>query len=319
VDRNNVNILVVEDNAINQQIALKTIKKLGFPAKAVWNGKEALEYLQRPSEVQPRPDIILMDVQMPVLDGYRATYTIRNSKLFVKDPVVQNTPIVAMTASAIQGDREKCEMAGMDDYLAKPVKKQTLEKMLLKWAVEGQKKRAELAKNPLKPARPSGSRNPSSFTAASDSSSMQTPQDRLSSELDRLEFAHRAAFERSSESTGVLALRHQQAEEKAISLRDDALIESGEDPKTRLGRGIGEEGHYHEAGGQSSDALTTENMQRFAQNDRMASLRREASGLEGDNSSVEAKFGESQESQSLGPFSRVSTSNSPSVGHGQPG
>lgn len=113
IDRNNTYILVVEDNAVNQQIALKTIKKLGFPAHAVWNGKEALEYLQHPSEQQPRPDIILMDVQMPVLDGYRATYTIRNSKLFVRDPVVQNTPIVAMTASAIQGDREKCEMAGM--------------------------------------------------------------------------------------------------------------------------------------------------------------------------------------------------------------
>lgn len=113
IDRRNVHVLVVEDNAINQQIALKTIKKLGFPAHAVWNGKEALEYLQLPSEQQPRPDIILMDVQMPVLDGYRTTYTIRNSKLFVKDPVVRNTPIVAMTASAIQGDREKCEMAGM--------------------------------------------------------------------------------------------------------------------------------------------------------------------------------------------------------------
>jgi PAS domain S-box-containing protein len=113
IDRKNINVLVVEDNAVNQQIAMKTIKKLGFPVQAVWNGKEALEYLQHPSKERPRPDIILMDVQMPVLDGYRATYTIRNSKLFVKNPVVQNTPIVAMTASAIQGDREKCEMAGM--------------------------------------------------------------------------------------------------------------------------------------------------------------------------------------------------------------
>jgi CheY-like chemotaxis protein len=319
VDRNNVNILVVEDNAVNQQIATKTIKKLGFPVQAVWNGKEALEYLQRPSKEQPRPDIILMDVQMPVLDGYRATHSIRNSTLFIKDPVVQNTPIVAMTASAIQGDREKCETAGMDDYLAKPVKKSTLENMLLKWAIEGQKKRAELAKNPLKPTRPSGSRNPSSFTAASESSRMQSPQDRLFSELDRLEFAHRAAFEQSSESTGVLALRHQQAQEKAMLLRDDALIESGEDPRTRLGRGFSEEGHHYEAEEQRSDALTTENMQRFAQNDRMSSLKREESGLEGDNSSIEAKFGESQESQSLGLVSRVSTSNSPSAGFRKPG
>jgi CheY-like chemotaxis protein len=54
-------------NPINQQIALKTIKKLGFPVKAVWNGKEALDYLAAPSEEQPRPDIILMDVQMPIM------------------------------------------------------------------------------------------------------------------------------------------------------------------------------------------------------------------------------------------------------------
>jgi signal transduction histidine kinase/DNA-binding response OmpR family regulator len=303
VDRSKINILVVEDNAVNQQIALKTIKKLGFPVQAVWNGKEALEYLQHPSEEQPRPDIILMDVQMPVLDGYRATYAIRNSKLFVKNPYVQNTPVVAMTASAIQGDREKCEMAGMNDYLAKPVKKPTLEKMLIKWAIEGRKKQAELAKNPSSFQRPPSSRNPSSFRSDT-SSTMQSPQDRLSSELNRLEFAHRAAFERSSESAGELAMRHQQAEEKAISLRDDALIEAGDDPKTKLGRGVSEDGH-HDAEGTSSDALTTENMQLFAQNDRMAQLRNERAVVDGDNSSVEAAMGESQ---SAGPISRVSTS-----------
>jgi CheY-like chemotaxis protein len=303
VDRSKINILVVEDNAVNQQIALKTIKKLGFPVQAVWNGKEALEYLQHPSEEQPRPDIILMDVQMPVLDGYRATYAIRNSKLFVKNPYVQNTPVVAMTASAIQGDREKCEMAGMNDYLAKPVKKPTLEKMLIKWAIEGRKKQAELAKNPSSFQRPPSSRNPSSFRSDT-SSTMQSPQDRLSSELNRLEFAHRAAFERSSESAGELAMRHQQAEEKAISLRDDALIEAGDDPKTKLGRGVSEDGH-HDAEGTSSDALTTENMQLFAHNDRMAQLRNERAVVDGDNSSVEAAMGESQ---SAGPISRVSTS-----------
>jgi hypothetical protein len=135
---------------------------------------------------------------------------------------------------------------------------------------------------------------------------MKSAQDHLSSELNRLEFAHRAAFERSSESAGELAMRHQQAEEKAISLRDDALIEAGEDPKTRLGRGVGDEGHHaHGAEGKSSDALTTENMQLFAQSDRMTQLRNEGTGMDGDNSSVEAAMGESH---SAGPFSRVSTS-----------
>lgn len=187
--------------------------------------------------------------------------------------------------------------------MAKPVKKPMLEKMLLKWALEGQKKKAALAKNP-KLQRPSGSRNPSSFT--SDGSSMQSPQDHLSSELTRLEFAHRAAFEHSAESADALAERHQQAEEKAIALRDDALIESGEDPKTRLGRGISDEGHHHDADEKGADALTAENLQSFADNDRMSKLKRAESGLEGDASSMDATFGESQ---SQGPVSRVSTGN----------
>lgn len=148
-------ILVVEDNAINQQIALKTIRNLGFAASAVWNGKEALDYLLRatataqsanpaapptlgtsPSNRTPLPNLILMDVQMPVLDGYRATHTLRHHTPFKDLQSIQNIPIVAMTASAIQGDREKCQRAGMDDYLAKPVRRMTLEKMIRKW-IEG--------------------------------------------------------------------------------------------------------------------------------------------------------------------------------------
>ena len=94
-----------------------------------------------------------MDVQMPVMDGYKATYTIRHCEPFIADQQIQNTPIVAMTASAIQGDREKCENAGMNDYLAKPVKGKTLEQMLLKWAVE-KKRKAALSSSPAVAARP---------------------------------------------------------------------------------------------------------------------------------------------------------------------
>ncbi len=290
---------------MNQQIALKTIKKLGFPVKAVWNGKEALDYLQNPSADQPLPDVILMDVQMPVLDGYRATYTIRNAKPFVDRPDVKNTPIVAMTASAIQGDREKCEMAGMDDYLAKPVKKPNLEKMLIKWAIEGRKKRAEATAAPettlRTPKRP-GAQTNVSFT--SDRSDLQDPQEHLTSELDRLEFAHRTAFERSSESTGDLAIQQQQAEEKAITLRNDVLMESGEDPKTRLGRGVSDENHHED--GSESAALTTENMQKFAQNDMPTQVGREETDTV---SSVGATLGDTGTSASVS-ISRVST------GHG---
>ena len=308
-ERKEINVLVVEDNAVNQQIAIKTIRKLGFPVKAVWNGKEALDYLLNPSQEQPTPDVILMDVQMPILDGYRATYTIRNAKQFSHIPKIQVTPIVAMTASAIQGDREKCEMSGMDDYLAKPVKKPNLEKMLVKWAIEGRKKRAEVATDPGSTSskkRPSSSRNPSSFISES-SSTMKSPQEQLSSELDRLEFAHRAAFEQSSESPADMAMRQQKAEEKAISLRDDVLMESGEDPKKRLGRGRSEEGqHSSEMERSNSNALTAENMQKFAQNDRMATLKREESGeFDEDTSSVNVTVGDSASGNM--PVSRAST------------
>ncbi|RYP44436.1 hypothetical protein DL768_009108 [Monosporascus sp. mg162] len=120
-ERSKLHILVVEDNAINQQIATKTIKKLGFSVSAAWNGRDAINYIQASQQGKStKPDIILMDVQMPVIDGYRCTHILRQHvpyKAFVKD-----VPILAMTASAIQGDKEKCKKAGMDDYLAKPVK-----------------------------------------------------------------------------------------------------------------------------------------------------------------------------------------------------
>lgn len=133
-DRRQTHILVVEDNPINQQIAIKTIKKLKYSVHAVWNGQEALDYLQSTDdEEHPRPDIILMDVQMPVLDGYKATCILRSEQPYVH---IRETPIIAMTASAIHGDREKCEDAGMNDYLAKPVKGKVLEEMLLKWTLK---------------------------------------------------------------------------------------------------------------------------------------------------------------------------------------
>ncbi|PSR80386.1 hypothetical protein BD289DRAFT_374117 [Coniella lustricola] len=133
-ERAGIYVLVVEDNAINQQIAIKTIEKLGFKVSAAWNGREALEYLAAAQDGQERkPDIILMDVQMPICDGYKATHLLRHHvpyKAFIRD-----VPIVAMTASAIQGDQEKCRKAGMDDYLAKPVRSKTLEKMLVRWSL----------------------------------------------------------------------------------------------------------------------------------------------------------------------------------------
>lgn len=218
-------------------------------------------------------------------DGYKATYTIRNSRTFANNIEVQSTPIVAMTASAIQGDREKCQTAGMDDYLAKPVKKPHLEKMLVKWAIEGKKKRAELRSNPaaLK-TRPINPRAASSFASES-STSMQTPQEQILGHLDRLEYAHRAALEQSAESEGDRSLRQLHAEEQAITLRDHELIEAGEDPRKKLGelgKGYGDDSQSEE---HPSTALTTENMSKFAQNNRIGKLARVESGLLDDNSS----------------------------------
>lgn len=316
IERKAVNVLVVEDNPVNQQIALKTIKKLGFPVNAVWNGQEALDYLQNPTADKPLPDIILMDVQMPIMDGYRATHTIRNAKAFTNNPDFQAMPIVAMTASAIQGDREKCETAGMNDYLAKPVKKPQLESMLIKWAIEGRRKRAELANTSARPSprpQPEGPQNNLSFLSET-SSSAQKPEQHLTSEIDRLEFAHRAAVERSSASASDLALREQQAEEKAITLRDDILIESGDDPKTRIGRNASDDGQgYHRNGGRSSEnALTAENMAKFAQSDRLAQLKRDSTALETDNSSVNVTIGDAESAiLSRTPTTQFASANGP--------
>ena len=223
-ERKKINILVVEDNAINQQIALKTIKKLGFSVRAVWNGREALDYLVEPSTPEhPRPDVILMDVQMPILDGYRATHLIRHHHPYSALPGMKVVPIVAMTASAIQGDREKCQRAGMDDYLAKPVKGKILEKMLVKWALRTKNKLPATSYTSVQTANDSicSNHGPSPPPPAQVSS----PKSILSSE-DNLR--NRAIAEGSnlpgSESEGDRGMRRVEAEEKATSLRNDKLI-----------------------------------------------------------------------------------------------
>ncbi|PNS17260.1 hypothetical protein CAC42_6943 [Sphaceloma murrayae] len=130
-ERAKTHILLAEDNAVNRLIAIRAIEKLGFSVAAVWNGKEALEYLTSGKRV----DIVLMDCQMPVMDGYRATHKLRHEEPYRSDAWLRGLPIVAMTASAIQGDREKCFDAGMSDYLSKPVDAGALEEMLVKWTL----------------------------------------------------------------------------------------------------------------------------------------------------------------------------------------
>jgi len=116
-------ILVVEDNPVNQRVAILLLRKLGHRADAVANGVEAIEASRR-----IRYDVILMDCQMPEMDGYAATRAIRAAE--TPDARV---PIVAMTAGVLQEDRERCLAAGMDDYLAKPVREAELANMLARW------------------------------------------------------------------------------------------------------------------------------------------------------------------------------------------
>jgi CheY-like chemotaxis protein len=114
----NAPILLVEDNAVNQKLAVRLLEKAGYKADVVANGREAIETLEKVTY-----DLVLMDVQMPEMNGYEATKVIRDGNSNVRD---HNVPIVAMTANAMEGDRERCLEAGMSDYIAKPIKQEAL-------------------------------------------------------------------------------------------------------------------------------------------------------------------------------------------------
>jgi PAS domain S-box-containing protein len=120
-------ILLAEDNTVNQQVAIGLLQKLGYRADAVADGTEVLEALER-----IRYDVVLMDCQMPQLDGYETTSRIRQLEQKRTPPFDWKAPvhIIAMTANAMEGDREKCLNAGMNDYLSKPVRKKELKAAL---------------------------------------------------------------------------------------------------------------------------------------------------------------------------------------------
>ena len=115
-------LLLAEDNPVNQKLATMMLRKAGYNVEVVNNGRQAVDLFQRQPE---HFDIILMDVQMPEMDGLEATRLIRSGG----HPI----PIVAMTAYTMPGDREKCLEAGMNDYISKPIKRETVFKIIEKW------------------------------------------------------------------------------------------------------------------------------------------------------------------------------------------
>jgi PAS domain S-box-containing protein len=125
VKKHRIRILVAEDNAINQKLALRLLEKFGYRAEAVGNGAEAVKAL----ELIPY-DLVLMDVQMPEMDGLEASRTIRNLESKVLN---HGIPIIALTAHALKGDRETCLTAGMNDYLPKPIEPNKLFELLNKY------------------------------------------------------------------------------------------------------------------------------------------------------------------------------------------
>jgi len=116
-------VLVVEDNIANLKVAVRMVEKLGYRADVAANGTEAVKILG-----DMRYDAVLMDCHMPEMDGFEATRAIRRT-----EPDGRHTPVIAMTASALSGDRERCLAAGMDDYISKPIKLHVVAAMLERW------------------------------------------------------------------------------------------------------------------------------------------------------------------------------------------
>ena len=146
-EKQGIRILLAEDDATNQKVALHILKKFGYRADAAGNGQEVLQALEKVPY-----DLVLMDIQMPVMDGYKATHRIRELELKAQqakfnkndsgdllDSKIQHSkrseriPIIAMTAHAMKGDREKCIAAGMDDYTTKPINPEELLEKIEKW------------------------------------------------------------------------------------------------------------------------------------------------------------------------------------------
>jgi CheY-like chemotaxis protein/HPt (histidine-containing phosphotransfer) domain-containing protein len=162
-------VLLVEDNAVNRQVAQRLLSLVGVSFDVAENGRQAVEKL-----AQTRYDAVLMDCQMPIMDGYTATRTIR--KLEGDGARTGHIPIVAMTANAMAGDREKCLAAGMDDYMSKPLNRALLEQTLRKWLPHGKSAAVSTASASTPAvARPNVRPLPAQAAAAASTSTFRAP------------------------------------------------------------------------------------------------------------------------------------------------
>ncbi len=149
-------VLLVEDNPVNRQVAQRLLTLIGVSFETAENGKEGVD-----KAASGQFDAVLMDCQMPIMDGYAATRAMRKLQV---DGQLGKLPIVAMTANAMVGDREKCLSCGMDDYMSKPLNRAMIEQMLRKWLPPGATSRASATPPPapatpqrtLQPIAPSG-------------------------------------------------------------------------------------------------------------------------------------------------------------------
>ncbi|MCP5162064.1 MAG: response regulator [Hahellaceae bacterium] len=126
---NHHQVLLVEDTPFNQEIATEFLAQVGVSVTLAENGQKALELLDQMTQQGDWPDAVLMDVQMPVMDGFEATRRIRSQ------PKYNALPIIAMTANAMKGDKNRCLQAGMDDYISKPISQAVLYQTLLRWLI----------------------------------------------------------------------------------------------------------------------------------------------------------------------------------------
>ena len=122
-------MLLAEDNAINRQVAVTMLERAGYAVQIAENGVQAVK-----ASTHDGFDLVLMDWQMPEMDGFAATAAIR--ALEAEDSARRHLPIVALTANAMEGDRERCLSAGFDDYLAKPFRQQDLLATVQRWSAQ---------------------------------------------------------------------------------------------------------------------------------------------------------------------------------------